>query len=127
MKTKITYNGTAPGADTNTYVLLNTTLLVGAGKFSLANLPWVCRLMISIKNVAAGTLKLFASEDNGTTWTQVMADVSVAAVGTTASANTYDLLIGEYRDVKVEWVNGGSAQTVWRVDMAFLPAQVTAI
>jgi hypothetical protein len=127
LKAQLTYTGTAPGADSNTYNLFNSTLLVAPGKLSLVNIPGAERLVLSLKNSQAGTLKLYSSRDNGTTWTQVKADTSVAASAAAADANTFDFLIGEYRDVKLDWANGGVAQATWVVEMALLPSQVPGI
>lgn len=112
------YTGSTPGADTNTYTLLNsTTAFSGANFMATFGKP---RLLLSIMNNQAGTLKVYRSSDRGTTWTQCMADIAVSAVASN-TANFYDLLLAEYPDIKVDWVNGGSAQTTWYIDMALGP------
>lgn len=119
--TKVRYTGTTPGADANTYTLFDSTQL-GMGKGALYNLPGAERLLLRLRNPQAGTLKGYRSDDGGVTWEQVYPDTAVAAMTTTS--NDYDLLIAGYRDFKLDWTNGGSAQTGWDVDMALLPSQV---
>lgn len=122
-KVKITYTGTAPGADSSVYLLFDSTKLgvTTAGKFSLANLIKAQRFTLSLLNAAAGTLKAYRSENGGTTWSQVFADDAVSAATTTAAFRDY--YIAGFRDFKLEWTNGGSAQTTWLVDMALLTSQ----
>lgn len=126
-KCKITYTGATPGADTNVYVLFDSSKLgvTTAGKQCLANFPKAQRLILSLLNSATGTLKGYRSENGGTTWTQVFADDAPGAATTTAALRDY--LVAGFRDFKLEWTNGGSAQTTWLVDM-FLsetPVKVT--
>jgi hypothetical protein len=126
-KCKITYTGSTPGADTNVYVLFDSSKLgvTTAGKQCLANFPKAQRFVLSLLNAAAGTLKAYRSENGGTTWTQVFADDALSAATTTAALRDY--FIGGFRDFKLEWTNGGSAQTTWLVDMMLseTPVKVT--
>jgi hypothetical protein len=109
------YTGTTPGADANTYVLLATTQATGnAGwpecYFALAG---VKKVTLVIKHNNAGTLKVYESTDRGTNWRQIDS-ITVAAPAATA-ATPYDFVVEGMRDWKLEWVNGGAAQSPWDV------------
>ena len=117
MITKLKYSGTTPGADTNTYNLFSTVSKEGIGRNFFASVG-VEKFLVFIKMDATetGTLKEYCSEDGGTTWLQVSeTDVTGAAA---TSQNPYEFLVAPYRDWKLDWVNGGTAQTVWEVNMA---------
>lgn len=99
-----------PGADSNTYSLFNSVTSFGGG---LLPTKHASRLEVSIKNAAAGTIKTYFSRDKGTNWYQFNGDIAVPAAAATDISGPYDFLIDPYPDVKVDWVNGGSAQTTW--------------
>jgi hypothetical protein len=102
---------TAPGANSNTYPLFNSaTWGIGAGVLPL----WGNRLLFSLTNSQAGTLKAYRSIDKGTTWEQIGGDLAVAANSSTDISGPYDFLIDAHPDVKLDWVNGGVAQATWR-------------
>jgi hypothetical protein len=123
MTTRVKYTGATPGADGNTYNLFSTVTTFGGANFCATyNIQ---RLLVSITNQNAGTLKGYRSSDRGTTWTQVFPDTAVAAPAA-GSTNFYDLLISEYPDFKLDWVNGGSAQSPWLIDMSLTRGQVPA-
>lgn len=107
----ITYGGSTPGADANDYVLFDTTVAAPMrGFFQLAGIK---RFVISIAHSHAGTLKAYWSSDGGTNWrlyhTQA---VAAPAAGDTTDR---DYFVGNYRDWKLVWTNGGSAQNPWAV------------
>lgn len=106
------YTGTTPGADSNTYVLFST---VAAG--APGNWAPMCSLHsfhYNIKHSQAGTVKGYKSSNRGTSWTQFFDSGSIAAP--TYVTNNVVSIEG-FQDFKFEWVNGGSAQATWAVDM----------
>ncbi len=74
------------------------------------------RILLSVDNDQAGTLKAYQSQDRGTTWTRVGGDVSVAAAAAN-SDNVIDFLVEQYADWKVEWTNGGVDQTKFNMNI----------
>lgn len=84
--------------------------LAGAGLLRGADVSRVC---FSLENSHAGTLKAYMSPDKGTNWYQVGGDIAVVAAAATDINGPYDYLVDPYPDFKIEWVNGGSAQTTW--------------
>lgn len=107
------YSGPTPGADSSTYNLLNT-VTAGWPEKAMA-LFGVKRLAIDLHHDNAGTVKWYKSSDRGTNWRQ-MGQSSVAAPAATAGS-LREILVEGQRDVKVDWVNGGSAQTTFLCDM----------
>ncbi len=118
----VPYTGATPGADSATYTLFSTVTKF-PGKYYCASdcLP---RLVLSLQNSQAGTLKGYRSNDRGVTWVQVFPDTAIAAAAA-GSINFYDFFIAEYADFKLDWTNGGNAQATWNIDMALAPHQVT--
>lgn len=122
---------TAPGADTNVYVLFATVAVTGTG-YSFPNPGWgkrylplhgLKRLVVDMKIAAAGTLNWYKSNDRGVTWHQC----GTEAIAVPANATvTRDFLVEEYDDFKLEWVNGGGAQTTWVVNAALSPERALA-
>lgn len=107
-----TYTGTAPGADSNTYVLFSSVEAL-PGKRMHSGLGFK-RFVVGVRHSSAGTINLYKSVDRGTTW--VLADTFSAA--STTLEDLYDALVEHFDDFKVEWVNSGSAQDPWVVSMA---------
>jgi hypothetical protein len=112
--TRTTYSGSAPGADSNTYVMFSTVVAAPmAGWHQLAGIKYA---RIDIKHNQSFTLNAYKSPDRGVTWHQV----STEAITVTSNAVTsrgFDIQL--YRDFKIEVVNGGSAQGTWAVDIGF--------
>lgn len=104
---------TAPGADSNTYPLFNSVTAFGGGLLRV-RAGGANRLQFGVENSEAGTLKGYMSPDKGTNWYQVEGDVAVAAAAATDISGPYDWLIDTYPDFKLDWVNGGAAQTTWK-------------
>ena len=112
-------DGRTPGADALTYKFFDTSVAFPA--------PWFCamnrmkRLQVGLSNSQAGTFNWYKSNTRLTApsatpvWTQI-GTVAVLAGATTE--NTYDFLIEEYADFKLEWVNGGVAQATWVPNLA---------
>lgn len=106
------YTGSTPGADANTYPIFNSvTAFTGA---SMAQNNGLKRLYGAINNVQDGTLKLYYSLDRGVNWVQAGGDMAATAAGATV-VTEYDFNIESFPDFKLDFVNGGSAQTGWSV------------
>jgi hypothetical protein len=104
-------NTSTPGADSNTYIMFDsTTWPLAAGNLQL----WATRIKFGVENSHLGTLKAYHSIDKGTNWDQVGGDIAVAAAAATDISGPYDYLVDTYKDFRLSWVNGGSAQTTWR-------------
>lgn len=115
---KVKYSGAAPGADSDTYVLFSSTVAFPGGQqFQGAG---VKKLVLNIKNSHLGTLNTYRGSArttlNETTWTQISTEALAAGTSTTSSLRDY--LMEPFSDFKLEWVNGGSAQTTWVIDLA---------
>lgn len=120
-----------PGADSNTYNMFNSTVTFGAPNQSNSSSTTmtshdISRLEFRLANNATGTLKFYTSLDGGTNWDQTGNDITVAASTSTDINGPYDFLIDPYRDVKLDWVNGGSAQTTWRPNVTLVRSDRSA-
>jgi hypothetical protein len=109
----VPYSGAAPGADSNTYVLLDTTDVEGVGPVRPQNFR---RYLLSLNNSQAGTLKVFGSDDAGATWKQIYDHDTAAA--TTEHNNDFAIPTLPHADVRAEWENGGVAQATFDVAQA---------
>lgn len=119
---RIKYSGTAPGADSNTYVLFSTV-----ASFTMANaaqMGGVHKLVLTLKNSQAGTLNTWRSTDRGVTWVQITTEAITAGTATTSTPREY--LLEQFADFKLEWVNSAVAQATWVVDMALTDARGAA-
>jgi hypothetical protein len=114
---RIPYTATAPGADSNDYVLFSTgTAFPGSAMHQGAG---VKKLVLNLKNSHLGTLKTsrgVRSSLNALTWSQISTEAIAAGTSTTSTAREY--LLEPFADFKLEWTNGGSAQSTWVVDLA---------
>lgn len=122
MTQKFPYNGTTPGADSNTYTLLNTTTMVSGQPGATKNLAMYCgykRYSLDLAHSHACTVKIYKSEDGGTNWIQVYGDQALAAPAS-GETSIIDALVETFGDLKVDVVNGGSAQTTWVVSQALV-------
>lgn len=88
---------------------------VAFGPKQLRHLP-IKRLSFASEHDQAGTLVLSRSIDGGTNW-----DVYYSNAFSIPAANNItgpvDFLIDTFEDVKLEWTNGGTNQTVWRPEL----------
>lgn len=114
-----------PGADSNTYNMFDSTVTFAApagsnGKSTTLMAHGISRLEFRVANNASGTLKFYTSVDGGTNWDQTGGDISVAASTSTDINGPYDFLVDPYKDCKLDWVNGGSAQTTWRPNVVMV-------
>ncbi len=114
---KIKYTGTTPGADSNTYNLLNSHSAGWPGNWPA--LSGVYKVVIDIHHNQAGTIKWYKTMNDTpetATWVQ-MGELAVAAPAATAGTQA-EVFIEAEKHVKIDWVNGGSAQTTFHVDMS---------
>lgn len=122
---------TAPGADTNVYVLFATIAVSGTGS-SYSDPGWAPghmaangykRLVVDLKHNAALTLNWYKSSNRGSTWHQLDTEAIAAPAATETTLRTF--LVEQYDDFKIEAVNGGSAQTTWVLNVALSPERGT--
>jgi hypothetical protein len=108
------YSGGTPGADSSTYSVFNTvTAFPGARALQLAG---IARITLAMTHSHDLTIKAYQSQNRGTTWDQIFEEAVTAPA---ATANTVrDFLTESYHDFKIEFVNGGSAQTTFYVDVS---------
>lgn len=117
----ITYTGTAPGADSNTYVLFSSvSAFPGKRMHSHCGLK---RFVCGVRHSSAGTINLYKSDDRGTNW--FLVDTFSAA--STTAEDLYDALVEHMDDFKLEWVNTGSAQTTWEVSLALSSGRAASV
>jgi hypothetical protein len=119
MITRLKYTGATPGTDSNTYVLFSTASPSAgvAGACPMGNWgPAMCvhSFHWDIKHSQAGTVRGYHSSDRGATWTQFYDTGSLAAPTYT---DKDVVLVEGFADFKFEWVNGGTAQATWVVNM----------
>jgi len=130
--THIRYTGATPGADVLVYSFFDTVVAFPGARY--VGMHRMKRLVVDLSNSAAGTFNLYKSSTRVTnpalavtrdttkvTWAQI-ATFPAAAVTTTS--NILDLLIEEYDDVKLEFVNGGAAQATWLPNIALTGERV---
>ena len=110
------YTGTALPTDSNTVVLFDSTAVLTDNKFkhwlTMTGLRW---FKYSIWNSHAGTVNFYESVDGGTSWR--LWDSDTVAASPTEAATESRLVEGK-ADVKVEWVNGGTTQTVFDIHLS---------
>lgn len=114
-----------PGADANTYNMFSSIVTFGTGtagdsRNTTLISHGVSRVTFSVENSEAGTLKAYRSVDKGTNWDQVGGDIAVAAAAATDINGPYDFLVDTYQDFKIDWLNGGAAQTTWRPEVTLI-------
>lgn len=113
---KATYTGTTPGTDSNTYTLFNSIVAGLPGHWPAMH--GVFKVVIDIKHDQAGTLKWYKNmtdTDVSGNWVQ-MGQLAVSAPASTAGTQA-EVFIEAERQVKVDWVNGGTAQSPFSVDI----------
>lgn len=115
---KAKYTGTTPGTDSSTYTLFNSIVAGLPGNWAAAH--GVFKIVVDIKHDQAGTLKWYKNMtdvDASANWVQ-MGQLSVAAPASTAGTQAEVFVEAEFH-VKVDWVNGGTAQSPFSVDIGF--------
>lgn len=118
--TRFKYSGATPGGDSNDYILFSTVTAFG-GKCA-HQMAGLHKLVLDLFHTQAGTLKLYRSNDRGTTWTQVTSSAkSSPAAG---MSSQYEVLVECFADFKLVWTNGGVAQAAWYVDVALTDERI---
>lgn len=102
------YSGTTPGADGNTYTLFDST--TSGGVF----MPTRRRAIVSLLNSQSGTLIAQVSANDGGTWRALYSEAIAANTVTAFRAIRFD----GFKDVRVQWTNGGSAQNPFVVTVS---------
>ena len=107
-------SGGTPGANSNDYILFDSTVALGAG---LMQVKGIDRAQFMVNNAQSGILKSYWSPDKGTTWnlnswTAVAANSGVVT-GAGIALTPYDFSLSGFVDWKLVWTNGGSAQSPW--------------
>jgi hypothetical protein len=133
---RVKYTGSAPGANSNYYVLFNSvTAFPGAGYFQqfdnkrlLVNLKWdtgetiTLRWYIPAADPTAspnGRPQAFAGGSTtapNSTWNQIGEEATITAPAATSS-EFRDFLVEPFTDFLLVAVNDGNAKTTWIVDM----------
>lgn len=111
----VKYTGTALPLLNTTETLFSTVtaFATGANMFALAGIK---RFLLDLKNSHSGVLKVYKSDDRGTNWNQI--DNVVVAAAAATDSNVYSFLVHGYRDWKIDFVNDGTTQTTFEVDMS---------
>lgn len=112
----IVYSGETPGADSATYELFNSALADTNKYGGLTRKYWLATL----KTSAVGTIKGYASSDGGSTWHQFYQ----RQIAPTESPlmRAVSVRIDMHKDVKFDWVNGGSAQNPFYMAQCLSPS-----
>ncbi len=111
----IAYTGATPGADTNTYVLFdNTTAIEFTRSVNPAVFKDFGRYVLILRNSGAGTLNAYGSHDG----VQYFQYFSQAVAISTTNVTPITIPVEPHKYVRVEWVNGGAAQSTWYVAQA---------
>jgi hypothetical protein len=81
------------------------------------------RYIATITNNQIGTINIYKSEDGATydLWQQQAVAIPVAPV----VANTFDFAVDGLKHIRVDWVNGGTNQTTWRIGQELVEVQRT--
>lgn len=108
----VAVSGGTPAGDSNDYILFDSTVAFTGGIPS-HNLT---RLIFTLQNDQAGTLKAKWSANRGTTWNQYDSQ-SVGIPAASTSSGPFDYDITPFVDFQLVWTNGGVAQTIWRTAM----------
>lgn len=117
MSVAVKYTGTTPGADTNTYNLVNS--IAGGWPGYWPAVYGLYRVLVDIDHDTAGTIKIYKSNDDVTTpsptWVQV--DERSVAAPAAASGTKEEILVEGHKHTKIDWVNGGAAQATFVVNI----------
>lgn len=105
-----------PGNDSSVYNLFNSTVTFANG----LRTHDIGRIEVSLVNNQSGTIRFYKSSNKGTNFDQVGGDIAVVASTATDINGPYDFLVDPYDDVKIDWVNGGTAQTTWRPEVVLV-------
>lgn len=107
------YAGSTPGTDSDTYVIFDTTVAFpGARMLAYAGIKRMC---FDFEHSHLATLNWYRSNDRGVNWHQVGTEALAAPAAN--ETNVRDFLVEGYDDWKLQWVNGGTAQSPFSVAM----------
>lgn len=105
----MTYDdSTLPTGSTTTTLFSSVTAF--PGKRFCAQAPGMERFVVDLVRSHPGTLSVDRSSDRGVTWQNVL---------TTADGRVM-FSVADYDDFRVQWINGGTTQTSWKVAMSFI-------
>jgi len=115
---QIVYGGTTPIADTAETTLYDSSLE------SVTGLAYnnAARYRLSLKHSHLGTIKAYAQAGRSGTWVQFY-QKAVRTPAASVRMHMASIPIATHADIKVTWVNGGTAQTTWYVGQALLTAE----
>lgn len=119
----LNYSGGVPGADTNSYVLFDSTTTAQITDRSQVRFNDYRRYILSLKNLQAGTLRASSSSNKGGVW-QSFFELAVPPA-TAQRNNAIAIPVEPHADVKVEWINGGVAQGTFYVQQALDDGQTS--
>lgn len=124
MFSRFKYAGSAPGADSATYVLFSTVAAgLPANAFAMAG---VHRVVADIKTANAEgnyTLNTYRSDDRGTNWKQLSTEAVTAPADTATIVRDY--IVEQVADWKLEFVNNGTAKPTITVNFALTDQRST--
>lgn len=119
----VKYTGSTPGNDSNTYNLF-TTIGKGGNYFGQNDIH---KLALDLKTDQVGTLKAYKSQNgdaSSPTFEQIYEESVAAPVST--SSTLREFVVDPYADWKLDWVNGGTIQTKFLVDMGLITDRADA-
>ena len=128
----IRYTGATPGADVLAYPFLDTVVAFPGARY--VGMHRLKRLVIDLSSSAVGTFNLYKSSTRVTNpalattrdttkvvWQQI---ATFAAPAGLPNSYILDLLVEEYDDFKLEFVNSGAAQATWLPNIALTGERV---
>lgn len=114
INTNIPYQGATPGADSDTYPLFSTiTAFTGKNFFPLNGIE---RFTLVINNPQAGTINSYFSDDH-TSANRTQVSTTAKAASAANTSDFVEFFVGVFEDWELEFVNGGVAQTGWKLQL----------
>lgn len=114
--TRIPYQDTALPTDSDTFTLVDTTVLSPNLRGVIPMAGWH-RFFLSVFANQDGTITEYTSVDGGTNWRQV--GTAESHTGSSTAQTTVEYEVDAYRDWRLIWTNGGTNQTTFEVQMSF--------
>jgi hypothetical protein len=121
---RVKYDGTALPTDSDTFTLWDSTgnnAYRNSSSADIINQHSLKRCNVSVECSHKGTLTASWSDDDGTEWN--VYDQRVMPASGTNMAHQFSIDIAGRRDVKIEWVNGGTTQTNFDVQTSLTSDQ----
>ena len=116
--TKIRYDDSVLPTGAGTTTLFDTTVAcTGKGQLQAGHIKKFCYNIVHDEN---GSIRLDKSDDRGATF------VTVRTTAHTAGTSEAEIPIEYFDDFRVVWVNGGTDQTSWHVDLALSDQRAVA-